>query len=96
MFEDVVDFWDMMMKWQPTLFESVGQKEIIEFSMAFLSSTWYITNPYLKSKIITVLAVGVRPLRRHSTAGVLTNILCTHPLSLKHLMMCLMSFYVGE
>ena len=31
-----------------------GSNELVDFSMAFLTSTWYITNPYLKSKLITV------------------------------------------
>ena len=28
--------------------------ELVDFSMTFLTSTWYITNPYLESKLITV------------------------------------------
>lgn len=31
-----------------------GSNELADFSMTFLTSTWYITNPYLKSKLITV------------------------------------------
>jgi len=31
-----------------------GSNELVDFSMTFLTSTWYITNPYLKSKLITV------------------------------------------
>ncbi|CCA73755.1 related to UFD2-ubiquitin fusion degradation protein [Serendipita indica DSM 11827] len=92
-FDDIVEFWDLMMKYKPTVFTAFGQKEIIDFAIAFLTSTWYITNPYLKSKLVAVLAIGVRPFRQH-TAGILGNALCSHPLSLKHLMMCLMSFYV--
>lgn len=95
MFDDVVDFWDFIIKYKPATLEYTGQKELVDFSIAFLTSTWYITNPYLKSKIVTVLAIGVRPFRRFNN-GILGNVLCTHPLSLKHLMMCLMSFYVGK
>lgn len=95
MFDDVVEFWDLMMKYKPTAFEFTGQKEIIDFAVTFLTSSWYITNPYLKSKLATVLAIGVRPFRKHNQ-GILGGQLCTHPLSLKHLMMCLMKFYVGE
>ncbi|KAG8832211.1 hypothetical protein FRC17_001747 [Serendipita sp. 399] len=93
MFDDVVELWDLMMKYKPTVFLSSGQKEIVDFAMAFLTSTWYITNPYLKSKIVAILAIGVRPFPRYNM-GILGNTLCTHPLSLRHLMMCLMSFYV--
>jgi ubiquitin conjugation factor E4 B len=95
MFDDIVEFWDLMMKYKPTVFEYAGQKEIIDFSVAFLTSTWYITNPYLKSKLVTVLAIGVRPFRRFNQ-GILGSMLCAHPLSLKFLMMCLMNFYVGK
>jgi ubiquitin conjugation factor E4 B len=95
MFDDVVDFWDFVMKYKPTVLELSGQKELIDFAMTFLTSTWYITNPYLKSKIVAVLAIGVRPFRRLDN-GVLGNALCTHQLSLDHLMTCLMSFYVGK
>lgn len=93
MFDDVVEFWDLMMKYKPTAFEFTGQKEIVDFSVAFLTSAWYITNPYLKSKLVTVLAIGVRPFRKHNQ-GILGGMLCTHQLSLNHLMMCLMKFYV--
>jgi ubiquitin conjugation factor E4 B len=95
MFDDVVEFWDLMMKYKPTVFEHAGQKEIVDFSVTFLTSTWYITNPYLKSKLVTVLAIGVRPFRRFNQ-GILGSMLCAHPLSLKFLMMCLMNFYVGK
>ncbi|CAG8659538.1 10237_t:CDS:10, partial [Acaulospora colombiana] len=53
MFDDVVEFWDFMIKYKPTMFEYTGQKEIIDFAISFLTSTWYITNPYLKSKLVT-------------------------------------------
>jgi ubiquitin conjugation factor E4 B len=95
MFDDVVEFWDFVMKYKATVLEFSGQKELIDFAMTFLTSTWYITNPYLKSKIVAALAMGVRPFRRLDN-GVLGNALCTHQLSLNHLMTCLMSFYVGE
>lgn len=38
-----------------------GSNELVDFSMAFLTSTWYITNPYLKSKLITVRRTTVTP-----------------------------------
>jgi len=36
-----------------------GSNELVDFSMTFLTSTWYITNPYLKSKLITVCRTTV-------------------------------------
>jgi hypothetical protein len=38
----------------PPVMMAQGSNELVDFSMAFLTSTWYITNPYLKSKLITV------------------------------------------
>src|SRR5271170_3295921 len=55
-FDDVVEFWGFVMMWNPTVLEFPAQKELIDFAMTFLTSTWYITNPYLKSKIVAVLA----------------------------------------
>lgn len=40
--------------YNPPVMMVQGSNELVDFSMAFLTSTWYITNPYLKSKLITV------------------------------------------
>jgi hypothetical protein len=40
--------------YNPPVMVAQGSNELVDFSMAFLTSTWYITNPYLKSKLITV------------------------------------------
>lgn len=31
-----------------------GKKELVEFILTFMSSTWYIKNPYLKAKLVQV------------------------------------------
>ena len=40
--------------------ELSGKKELLEFCLVFLSSTWYIKNPYLKAKLVQV-DHGLRP-----------------------------------
>lgn len=35
----------------PDKFELAGKVELLTFILTFLSSTWYIKNPFLKSKI---------------------------------------------
>jgi ubiquitin conjugation factor E4 B len=95
MFDDIVEFWDFVMKCNPTLLELSAQKELIDFTMTFLTSTWYIANPYLKPKIVGVLAMGVQPFGRLHN-GVLGDALCTHQLSLDHLMTCLTNLSAGK
>ena len=41
--------------------ELVGREELLVFSLTFLMSTWYIKNPFLKSKIIEVRVVDPIP-----------------------------------
>lgn len=38
----------------PESLELAGKKELLEFILIFLSSTWYINNPYLKAKLVQV------------------------------------------
>lgn len=35
----------------PDKFELAGKVELMTFVLTFLNSTWYIKNPFLKSKI---------------------------------------------
>lgn len=39
---------------QPHTLQLSGKTELVDFALTFLSSTWYITNPYLKSKLVQV------------------------------------------
>lgn len=61
--------------------------------LTFLSSTWYIKNPFLKAKIVDVLFFGTWSWAEHRS--VLTTLLNTHPVALKHLIPALMNFYIG-
>jgi len=45
---------DQASSYNPPAMMVQGSNELVDFSMTFLTSTWYITNPYLKSKLITV------------------------------------------
>lgn len=61
--------------------------------LAFLTSTWYIKNPFLKAKIVEVLFFGCW--NWGEQRSVLTTLLNTHPVALQHLMPALMHFYIG-
>lgn len=41
----------MIVRNSPEKFELSGKNELLIFTLTFLTSTWYIKNPFLKSKI---------------------------------------------
>ncbi len=78
----------------PKSLELSGKNEMLIWCLTFLTSTWYIKNPFLKAKIVEVLFYGTWNWGEHR--NVLTTLLNTHPVALKHLMPALMSFYIGN
>lgn len=77
----------------PNKFEACGKVELMTFALTFLNSTWYIKNPFLKSKIndllfLSIWGSGLEVQR----IGILGNLLNTHPIAIAHLMPALMQF----
>ncbi|THV00828.1 hypothetical protein K435DRAFT_963795 [Dendrothele bispora CBS 962.96] len=91
--EDIVDYLHFSTNHAPDKFELSGKNELLIFVLTFLTSTWYIKNPFLKSKINDVLFMGTWGYGRERN-GILGNLLHSHPLALKHLMPALMHFYI--
>ncbi|TFK28063.1 ubiquitin conjugation factor E4 [Coprinopsis marcescibilis] len=91
--EDVVDYMYFAVQNAPEKFELAGKNELLVFILTFLTSTWYIKNPFLKSKINDALFMGTWGYGRERN-GVLGNLLNTHPMALKHLMSALTHFYI--
>ncbi|KAF5338878.1 hypothetical protein D9611_008795 [Ephemerocybe angulata] len=91
--EDIVDYFHFAVQNAPDKFELAGKTELLVFILTFLTSTWYIKNPFLKSKINDVLFMSIWGYGRERN-GVLGNMLNSHPLALKHLMPALMHFYI--
>ncbi|KAG6816241.1 hypothetical protein H0H87_007478 [Tephrocybe sp. NHM501043] len=91
--EDIVDYFFFVVQTSPEKFEQAGRNELMIFILTFLNSTWYIKNPFLKSKINDVLFMSIwgYGYERH---GILGNLLNTSPLALKYLMPALMHFYI--
>jgi ubiquitin conjugation factor E4 B len=54
MFEDVVETLLFYSRYAPNSLALNGKNEIVVFAVTFLVSTWYIKNPFLKSKLIEV------------------------------------------
>ncbi|KAH7922937.1 hypothetical protein BV22DRAFT_1036932 [Leucogyrophana mollusca] len=91
--EDVVDYLLFVVRHSPESLDLSGKSELVIFALTFLTSTWYIKNPFLKAKINEVLFYGVLPYG-HDRHGILGGTLNTHPVALKHLMPALMHFYI--
>ncbi|KAF9483478.1 hypothetical protein BDN70DRAFT_873762 [Pholiota conissans] len=91
--EDIVDYYYFAVQTSPDKFELSGKVELMTFILTFLTSTWYIKNPFLKSKINDVLFMSIWGYGRERN-GVLGNMLNTHPMALKHVMPALMHFYI--
>ncbi|KAF9077770.1 ubiquitin elongating factor core-domain-containing protein [Rhodocollybia butyracea] len=91
--EDVVDYLHFATQNSPDKFEMSGKNELLTFILTFLTSTWYIKNPFLKSKINDVLFMSTWRYGR-DTGGILGSLLNTHPLALRYLMSALMHFYI--
>ncbi|CAE6456226.1 unnamed protein product [Rhizoctonia solani] len=91
--EDVVDYYIYIMKYRSDLLDTTLRTEFLVFALTFLSSTWYIKNPFLKSKILQGLFYGSIHIGRERD-GLLGALFNSHPLSLQHLLPSLMWFYV--
>ncbi|KAJ7761518.1 ubiquitin conjugation factor E4 [Mycena maculata] len=91
--EDIVDYLHFVTQSSPDKFELSGKTELLVFVLTFLNSTWYIKNPFLKSKINDVLFFGIWGYGRERN-GLLGNMLNSHPMALKHLMPALTHFYI--
>lgn len=91
--EDIVNYFYFVTHTSPDKFELTGKIELMTFVLTFLNSTWYIKNPFLKSKINDVLFMSIWGYGRERD-GILGNLLNTHPMALKHLMPALMHFYI--
>jgi hypothetical protein len=80
---------------QPHALTLAGPAGVLELALAFLLSTWCVTNPFLKSKLVDVLFYGTRAQRRGGGPGPLGAPLLEHPRAREHLMPALMHFYIG-
>ncbi|KAF7365174.1 U-box domain-containing protein [Mycena venus] len=90
--EDIVEYLHFIVQTSPDSFELSSRTELLIFVLTFLSSTWYIKNPFLKLKINEVLFFGVCYGRESN--GILGNMLNTHQTALRHLMPALTHFYI--
>ncbi|KAL6304363.1 ubiquitin conjugation factor E4 [Sparassis latifolia] len=92
--EDVIDYYLYVVRQSPDSLELSGKNEILIWSLTFLTSTWYIKNPFLKAKIIEVLFYA--SLSWSGRRSILDATLNSHPMALRYLIPALIHFYIAE
>ncbi|EST09288.1 U box domain protein [Kalmanozyma brasiliensis GHG001] len=92
MFEDICDVMLFVSRVSAPLSEA-AKNDLVTFCTTFLSSGWYIKNPFLKAKLAEILFYNVIPFGRR-TNGVLSDTLNIHGLALQHLVPALMNFWI--
>ncbi|KAF2759628.1 hypothetical protein EJ05DRAFT_304460 [Pseudovirgaria hyperparasitica] len=91
--EDIVDNFKFITRNMPQIITQTQCKELVVFCIAFLRTTEYIKNPYVKSGLVTILYHGVHPVYGRSK-GVLGDLLFADPFATEHLLHALMKFYI--
>ncbi|EPT05311.1 hypothetical protein FOMPIDRAFT_1045367 [Fomitopsis schrenkii] len=90
--EDVVDYYLYVVRQSPDSLELSGKNELLVWALTFLTSTWYIKNPFLKAKLVEALFHA--SYNWSNRRGLLAMTLNTHPMALKYLVPALTHFYI--
>jgi len=90
--EDVIDYYIFVIRHSPQSFELSGKIELLLWGLTFLTSTWYLKNPFLKAKIAEIFCWA--SMSYDGRRSVLNSTLNSHPVSLKHLIPALTQFYI--
>jgi ubiquitin conjugation factor E4 B len=91
--EDIVGNFKFITRYMPHIITSTQCEELVKICIAFLRSSEYIKNPYLKSGLVTILYHGVWEIHGRPK-GVLGDTLFAHDFAMKHLLHALMKFYI--
>ncbi|GAB1191608.1 hypothetical protein APSETT444_000788 [Aspergillus pseudonomiae] len=91
--EDVVSNFKFIMWCMPQIITATQGDELVMLCIAFLESTSYIKNPYLKAGLVSILFRGTWP-RPGGARGVLVDLLNSMPFANEYLLHALMKFYI--
>lgn len=86
-------WWLTFPRYLPDIMSNNVGRETIALCVAFLESSHYIKNPYLKSSLVTLLFSGTWALRTHRD-GILGEVMRTDSFSKEYLLHALMKFYI--
>lgn len=90
---DIVENFMFVFRYIPKVIMSAVGDELVALCVAFLESSEYVRNPYLKSKLVTLLFNGSWPIY-HLSKGVLGDVMTNSNFSNKHLLHAVMKFYI--
>lgn len=91
--EDIVDHFKFITRFMPHIITTTQSDELIMICIAFLRSSEYIKNPYLKAGLVTILFAGVWPVPGRPN-GVLGDQLNGLAFAHQHLLHAVMKFYI--
>ncbi|KAF6805558.1 ubiquitin conjugation factor e4 [Colletotrichum sojae] len=91
--QNIVDNFKFVYRYVPQIMPSAVGDEMIALCIAFLRSSEYIKNPYLKSSLVTLLYSGTWSFM-HFKKGVLGDQLYGSKFANDHLLHALMKFYI--
>lgn len=94
LFEDVCEITLFYSRHKPDVLDAPACEAIVTFCTVFLSSGWFIRNPFLKAKLAEMLSYNVVPYGA-LPMGVLGDTINAHPLALQHLVPALMAFWIA-
>lgn len=92
-FEDVCDILLFIARYKPHALPEATKKDFVTFTVTFLSSGWFITNPFLKAKLAEIMSYNVSPFYGFPQ-GILGDVVNLHDLALRRLVPACMSFWV--
>lgn len=91
--QDIVDNFKFVFRHIPQIIVSAVGDETIALCIAFLESSEYVKNPYLKSALVSLLFHGTWP-TYHLKKGVLGDLMTSTKFSNDYLLHALMKFYI--
>lgn len=91
--QDIVDNFKFVFRYVPQIILSAVGDEMIALCCAFLESSEYVRNPYLKSTLVTLLYMGTWP-TYHLRKGVLGDAMTNSNFANNYLLHAVMKFYI--
>ncbi|KAL3468330.1 ubiquitin elongating factor core-domain-containing protein [Aspergillus heterothallicus] len=91
--DDIVSNFKFIMWSMPQIVTAAQGDELVMLCIAFLESSEYIKNPYLKAGLVSILFRGTWP-RPGGGTGVLVDLLNSMPFANEYLLHALMKFYI--
>lgn len=90
--ENIVEYLSFLSHYDADIMDAADQDIAITFAITFLSPT-YVNNPFLKAKLVSILANGLQPQGYHRR-GFMFDRLGVHSVATQYLMPTLIRFFI--